>query len=72
LSGQVEDFGREIITVLRNGEVVAIRDMRAAPMTAEHAKSYANLGIRTFFMMPIMKNRQLLSVMASHQTMPRA
>jgi PAS domain S-box-containing protein len=71
-SGQVDEFGPEVITVLRNGEVVAIRDVRADPMTARHAKAYANLGIRAFLMMPIMKDGQLLSVMALHQTTPHA
>jgi PAS domain S-box-containing protein len=69
-SGRIEEFGPEVVTVLRNGEVVAIRDVRADPMTAQHAQAYANLGIRAFLMMPIMKDGQLLSVMALHQTAP--
>jgi PAS domain S-box-containing protein len=70
LSGNLSEFGSEVIASLRKGIVVTVQDAQTDPRTARHAQSYADLGTRAFLVMPIMKAGKLVSVMTLHQTTP--
>ncbi len=68
--GALNEFGPEVIAALRKGSVVAIQDTQTDSRTAAYGQSYKRLGTRAFLIMPILKEAELVSVLALHQTTP--
>lgn len=69
-SGNLSQFGPEIVASLCMGQVVTVQDTQTDPRTARHSEAYARVEMRSFLAMPILKANQLVSVMALHQTTP--
>ena len=68
-SGRLADFGIEVIATLRKGHVVTLHDTEADPRTALYAHAYTRLNTRACTIFPLLKSRQLVSILVLHNTL---
>ncbi|HEY8616789.1 PAS domain-containing sensor histidine kinase [Phenylobacterium sp.] len=69
---RLEDFGPGLAERLRAGQVLRIDDVQTDPLTAEHAASFAALGIGAVLAMPLVKEGRVVTVLSAHMAAPRA
>jgi PAS domain S-box-containing protein len=69
-TSRLDDFGPDIITVLRAGSAVAVNDTAQDPRTAPHANAYGSVGVRSFVAVPLVKSGRLTNVLIVHQDKP--
>ena len=67
---RLDAFGPAIIAALRAGEVVAIDDIARDERTAPHARAYAQVGVRAFLVLPLVRAGRLEIVLNLHQVQP--
>ena len=67
---RMDDFGPAIIAALRSGEVVAIDDIAQDERTAPHAPAYAQVGVRSFLVLPMVRAGCLGIVLNLHHAQP--
>ncbi|MEC4717903.1 PAS domain-containing protein [Noviherbaspirillum sp. CPCC 100848] len=68
----MDDFGPEMIAVLRTGMVVTNDDVEHDSRTAQHAQAYESIGVRAELLLPLIKAGKLHVVLTIHSATPRA
>ena len=68
---QLDDFGPEIISTLRRGEPLVIRDVGTDARTRSHAAAYASIGVRSNLAIPLVKAGRLTIVLSLQHEQPR-
>jgi two-component sensor histidine kinase/PAS domain-containing protein len=68
---RLDDFGPALAERLRSGRVLRIDDVRTDPATADHADSFAALGIGAVLAIPLVKSGRLVALLSVHMTSPR-
>jgi PAS domain S-box-containing protein len=70
---RLNDFGPELIADLRQGEAIAIDDVRHDPRTAEGSSlaAFERAGIAALVGVPVVKTGRLLAVLVIHSAAPR-
>ena len=63
---RVEDYGSAYARKLQDGEVVAIDDLAANPLTAEIAENYATYGVQAQLSVPLVRNGRLSGLVYVH------
>lgn len=74
IAGQVrrlEDFGPEVVALLRSGQLMVVHDVVTDPRTAAFAQNYAAIGVRSNLAVPVVKTGQLVVVLSLHMAQPR-
>jgi len=75
LAGQtmtLDDFGPEMIAVLRAGRAVVNGDVARDPRTAQHTAAYDRIGVRADMLLPLVQAGRLHVVLTIHDAAPRA
>lgn len=67
---RMRDFGPAIIAALRAGEVVTVDDIEVDERTAPYAAAYAQVGVRAFLVLPLLRAGRLETVLNLHRTTP--
>ncbi len=68
----MDDFGPDMIAVLRSGKPVVNDDVELDRHTAQHTRAYAAIGVRADLLVPLVKAGKLHAVLTVHSAMPRA
>ena len=66
MSLRLDDFGAEIVDVLRAGRKLVMEDILANPDSARYAHAYHLAGIRSVLAIPLMKEGRLRAVLSLH------
>ena len=67
----MDDFGHEVVALLRAGRPMVVHNIAEDPRTSEHADSYASIGVRANLAVPLVKAGQLTVVLSLHSAQPR-
>ena len=68
---QLDDFGPQVVALLRAGESMVVHDVAADPRTGAYAQNYAALGIRSNLALPLVKAGALVVVLSVQVDRPR-
>jgi signal transduction histidine kinase len=69
-NGHLTDFGPEVVATLRKGHIVILNDALVDSRTALYAQGYARLNARACMILPVLKRRQLVSLLTLQKTVP--
>ena len=69
---RLDDYGAQMMGVLRAGTVMRVDDVRDHPLTGSHAAAYEAFGVRSNLALPLVKGGQLSAILSIHHTQPRA
>jgi PAS domain S-box-containing protein len=69
-AGRLDDFGPDVTSALRAGEMVAIGDVFADPRTMHEQKAYSAFNVRSSLFIPLVRYGQLMVVLGLHQAEP--
>ncbi|HEV2610027.1 MAG TPA: ATP-binding protein [Noviherbaspirillum sp.] len=67
---RLDDFGPLVGEVVRAGKDLAIADVTADERSAAHATAYAELNVRSFMSIPLMKEGRLRAILNLHDSRP--
>jgi PAS domain S-box-containing protein len=70
LYGRLTEFGPEVIASLRKGQVVTLNDALADSRTASYTRGYGRLNARACMILPVLKQRQLVSMLILQKALP--
>ena len=68
---RLDDFGPEVVALLRAGQPMVVQDIAEDPRTSAHADSYASIGVRANLAVPLVKAGRLAVVLSLHSAQPR-
>ncbi len=68
---QLEDFGPEIVALLRSGRPMIVHDIGADPRTARFQGAYDSIGVRANLAIPLIKAGQMIAILSLHHAEPR-
>lgn len=69
---RLSDFGPTIVTALHEGRKLVIANTDTATLTPRARAELAALAIRSFVVIPLVKNGQFVAALSVNQTVPRA
>lgn len=69
-NSRLASFGPEVISSLRKGNIVTLDDVLADSRTASYSQGYARLNARACMILPVLKKRQLVSMLILQKTLP--
>jgi PAS domain S-box-containing protein len=67
---RLDDFGPEIIALLRAGQPMVVQDVTEDPRTRQHADAYTSIAIRANLAIPLVKSGQLSIVLSLQHDAP--
>ncbi len=68
----IDDFGPELINVLRRGDTLVINDTATDPITAGFRQRYIDERIGASMTIPLLRNKRLLGFLSLHRAEPYA
>ncbi|WP_229447920.1 ATP-binding protein [Massilia sp. CF038] len=74
IEGQIrrlDDFGPEVVALLRAGEPMVVNDVARDPRTSAFSEAYAALGIGTNLALSLIKSGRMTAILSVHDAQPR-
>ena len=68
---RLDDFGPEVVALLRAGRPMIVHNIADDPRTSQHADNYARIGVRANLAVPLVKAGRLAVVLSLHSAQPR-
>jgi signal transduction histidine kinase/ActR/RegA family two-component response regulator len=69
-TGSLNDYGPQVIALLRRGRPLLVGDVRNDERTSAHAAAYESLGVRAILAFPLVRDRKLIATWNVYDSEP--